>query len=78
MLNRRAAAIVTFLNGISLQPARSRALRRGRPRRWRGLHAAGEGFALTRANALGPDGLATTGRGHHARADAVRGRPGRR
>jgi len=54
-LNRRNAAIVTFLTGIALRrpdaahcAAASSALAR--------LHKAGEGFALTRANALGPSG----------------------
>src|ERR1700743_3302560 len=54
-LNRRNAAIVTFLTGIALRrpdaahcAAASNALAR--------LHKAGEGFALTRANALGPSG----------------------
>ncbi|HEY4075642.1 MAG TPA: homoserine kinase [Rhizomicrobium sp.] len=54
-LNRRNAAIVTFLTGIALRrpdaahcAAASSAMAR--------LHKAGEGFALTRANALGPSG----------------------
>jgi homoserine kinase type II len=52
-LNRRNAAIVTFLTGIALRrpdaihcAAAATALA--------GLHKAGEGFALTRPNALGP------------------------
>jgi homoserine kinase type II len=54
-LNRRNAAIVTFLTGIALRrpdaahcAAAATALA--------GLHSSGEGFALSRANALGPNG----------------------
>ena len=54
-LNRRNAAIVTFLTGIALRrpdaahcAAAATALA--------GLHRSGEGFALSRANALGPKG----------------------
>jgi homoserine kinase type II len=54
-LNRRNAAIVTFLTGISLRrpdathcASAATALA--------GLHKAGEGFALIRPNALGPKG----------------------
>jgi homoserine kinase type II len=54
-LNRRNAAIVTFLTGIALRrpdaahcAAAATALAH--------LHKAGEGFSLTRANALGPQG----------------------
>jgi homoserine kinase type II len=54
-VNRRNAAIVTFLTGIALRrpdaghcAAAAAALA--------GLHRAGEDFALTRANALGPKG----------------------
>lgn len=54
-LNRRNAAIVTFLTGIALRrpdaahcAAAATALAH--------LHKAGEGFSLTRANALGPKG----------------------
>jgi len=54
-LNRRKAAIVTFLTGIALRrpdaahcAAAATALA--------GLHKAGEGFGLVRANALGPKG----------------------
>ena len=54
-LNRRACAIVTFLNGLSVRrpsavhcAAAGAALAR--------LHQAGEGFTLSRANALGPAG----------------------
>jgi len=55
MLNRRHGAIVTFLTGIALRrpdaahcAAAAAALA--------GLHKAGEGFSLTRPNALGPPG----------------------
>ncbi|HET7085022.1 MAG TPA: homoserine kinase [Rhizomicrobium sp.] len=54
-VNRRNAAIVTFLTGIALRrpdtahcAAAATVLA--------GLHKAGEGFALTRPNALGPSG----------------------
>lgn len=54
-LNRRNGAIVTFLTGIALRrpdaahcAAAATALA--------GLHKAGEGFTLSRANALGPQG----------------------
>jgi homoserine kinase type II len=54
-LNRRPCAIVTFLNGLSVRrpsvhhcAGAGAALAR--------LHQAGDGFALTRANALGPAG----------------------
>jgi homoserine kinase type II len=55
MLNRRSAAIVTFLTGIALRrpdathcAAAARALA--------GLHKAQDGFAMVRRNALGPSG----------------------
>ena len=54
-INGRPAALVSFLNGLSLRrpevvhcAAAGHALAR--------LHAAGAGFAITRPNALGPDG----------------------
>ena len=54
-LNRRNAAIVTFLTGIALRrpDAAHCAAAAGT---LAGLHKAGEGFALTRTNALGPKG----------------------
>ncbi len=54
-LNRRNGAIVTFLTGISLRrPDVAHCAAGGAA--LAGLHKAGEGFALTRANALGPKG----------------------
>ena len=54
-LNRRNAAIVTFLTGIALRrPDVAHCAAGGAA--LAGLHKAGEGFALTRANALGPPG----------------------
>ena len=54
-LNRRNAAIVTFLTGIALRrpDAAHCASAAGT---LAALHKAGEGFALSRTNALGPDG----------------------
>src|ERR1700761_5794168 len=54
-LNRRNAAIVTFLTGIALRrpDAAHCASAAGALAT---LHKAGEGFALTRGNALGPNG----------------------
>src|ERR1700710_1429806 len=54
-LNRRHAAIVTFLTGIALRrPDVAHCAAGGAA--LAGLHKAGEGFAMTRANALGPQG----------------------
>ena len=54
-LNGRNAAIVTFLTGISLRrPDAAHCASAGAA--LAGLHKAQEGFALTRANALGPTG----------------------
>ena len=54
-LNRRNAAIVTFLTGIALRrPDVAHCAAGGAA--LAGLHKAGEGFALKRANALGPAG----------------------
>jgi homoserine kinase type II len=54
-LNRRNAAIVTFLTGIALRrPDVAHCAAGGAA--LAGLHKAGEGFALSRANALGPRG----------------------
>ena len=54
-LNRRNAAIVTFLTGIALRrPDVAHCAAGGAA--LAGLHKAGEGFALSRANALGPPG----------------------
>ena len=70
MLKGRAAAILTFLNGISLHRpdaahcgAAGGALAR--------LHAASQGFALTRPNPLGPAGWRELAAATAARADEV-------
>ena len=55
LVNGRPAALVSFLNGLSLrrpEPAHCAAAGEALA----GLHAAGADFALTRANALGPGG----------------------
>jgi homoserine kinase type II len=72
MLKGRAAAVLTFLNGISLRrpeaahcAAAGEALAR--------LHRAGEGFALSRPNALGLAGWRELAAATAARADAVQG-----
>ena len=54
-LNRRNAAIVTFLTGIALRRPDA-AHCAAAATAMAGLHKAGEGFALSRANALGPKG----------------------
>jgi homoserine kinase type II len=54
-LNRRHAAIVTFLTGIALRRPDA-AHCASAASTLAGLHKAGEGFALTRPNALGPQG----------------------
>src|SRR5476649_1572735 len=54
-LNRRNAAIVTFLTGIALRRPDAAHCAAGAAA-LAGLHKAGEGFALKRANALGPGG----------------------
>ncbi|HKX65068.1 MAG TPA: homoserine kinase [Rhizomicrobium sp.] len=68
-LNRRNAAIVTFLTGIGLRrpdaahcAAAATALA--------GLHKAGEGFGLSRVNALGPKGWRPLAEAIHG-ADAI-------
>jgi homoserine kinase type II len=68
-LNRRNAAIVTFLTGIALRrpdaahcAAAATALA--------GLHKCGEGFGLSRANALGPKGWRPLAEAIHG-ADAI-------
>ncbi len=69
-LNGRPAALVTFLNGLSLKrpdaahcAAAGAALAR--------LHAAGDGFAITRPNALGPQGWGDLVRKTAAGADGI-------
>jgi homoserine kinase type II len=54
-LNRRSAAIVTFLTGIALRRPDA-AHCASAAAALAGLHRCGEGFALTRPNALGPKG----------------------
>ena len=69
-LNGRAGAIFTFLNGISLRrpdPAHCAAAGSALAR----LHRAGDGFALVRRNALGPDGWRELAEQVLPRADAV-------
>src|SRR5258707_6265147 len=68
-LNRRNAAIVTFLTGIALRrpdashcAAAATALA--------GLHKAGEGFGLVRTNALGPKGWRPLAQAIHG-ADSI-------
>src|SRR5262249_11790591 len=69
-LNGKAAAIVTFLNGISLrrpQVAHCAAAAAEMAR----LHHAGEGFALRRVNGLGPPGWKPLSDAIGHRADEV-------
>jgi len=55
MLNDRAAAVLTFLDGVSLRrPTAEHCQRAGIA--LADLHRAGAGFSLTRKNALGPEG----------------------
>ncbi|HWX89285.1 MAG TPA: phosphotransferase, partial [Rhizomicrobium sp.] len=54
-LNRRDAAIVTFLTGIALRRPDTAHCAAGAAA-LAGLHKCGEGFALSRTNALGPHG----------------------
>ena len=68
-LNRRNAAIVTFLTGIALRrPDVAHCAAGGAA--LAGLHRAGEGFALSRANALGPPGWRPLAEAIHG-ADAI-------
>jgi homoserine kinase type II len=69
-LNRRPCAIVTFLNGLSVRRP-SVALCAGAGAALARLHQAGEGFALTRANALGPAGWKPLADACDAHADGV-------
>jgi homoserine kinase type II len=69
-LKGRSGAILTFLTGVSLRKpeavhcaAAGRALAQ--------LHDAGQGFTLTRANALGPGGWRELADATRARAEAV-------
>ena len=70
MLKGRAAAILTFLTGISLRrPEAHHCQAAGAA--LAGLHAAGEGFALTRANALSVTGWHELAAATVTRAEAV-------
>ncbi len=69
-LNRRPCALVTFLTGLSVRrpsPAHCAAAGAALAR----LHLAGEGFPLTRANALGPAGWVPLAEVCDAHADKV-------
>ena len=69
-LNRRSCAIVTFLNGLSVRrPSAAHCTNAGAA--LARLHQAGEGFAITRANALGPDGWKPLAEACQAHADGI-------
>jgi homoserine kinase type II len=70
-LNRRHAAIVTFLTGIALRRPDAAHCAAAATEMAR-LHRCGEGFALSRANALGPKGWRPLARAIHG-ADAIEG-----
>jgi len=68
-LNRRNTTIVTFLTGIALRrPDAAHCAAAARV--MAGLHKAGQGFALTRANALGPAGWRSLAEAIHG-ADVI-------
>ena len=70
MFKGRAAAILTFLNGISLRrPGAAHCLAAGAA--LSGLHEAGQSFALARPNALSLDGWRELAKATAARADKV-------
>ena len=70
MLKGRAAAILTFLNGISLRrPEAAHCAAAGGALAW--LHAASQGFALARPNALSVPGWRELAATTAARADEV-------
>ena len=69
-LNGKAAAIVTFLNGISLRRPHVEHCAAAAAELAR-LHLAGEGFALSRVNALGPPGWKPLSDAIGNRADEV-------
>ncbi len=69
-LNRRPCAIVTFLNGLSVRRPSARHCA-GAGAALARLHLAGNGFALTRANALGPAGWKPLAEACDAHADGV-------
>jgi homoserine kinase type II len=69
-INGRPAALFTFLDGLSLRrPEVAHCASAGAALAT--LHAAGEGFALTRPNALGPSGWAALAAPSLPRADEV-------
>jgi len=71
----RAAAIVTFLDGFWIRrPRAEHCAAVGRA--LAGLHLAGEGFALRRANALGPEGWTALHAKFAPRADEIAPRLG--
>ena len=69
-LNRRPCAIVTFLNGLSVRRPGVRHCA-GAGAALARLHLAGEGFAITRANALGPNGWKPLAEACASHADGV-------
>jgi homoserine kinase type II len=70
MLKGRAAAILTFLNGVSLRrPEAGHCQTAGEALAV--FHKAGEGFALSRPNALSVAGWHELAAATHARADAI-------
>ena len=72
MLKGRAAAILSFLNGISLRkPEAQHCAAAGAA--LASLHAAGDGFEISRANALSVEGWRELAAATAARADAVQG-----
>ena len=70
ILNRRPCAIVTFLTGLSVRRPGVRHCA-GAGAALARLHLAGEGFAITRANALGPDGWKPLAEACASHADGV-------
>jgi homoserine kinase type II len=69
-LNDRPAALLTFLDGVSLRkPDVSHCMQAGEA--LAKLHAAGTDFALSRANALSVEGWRKLAGDTHAKADAV-------
>jgi homoserine kinase type II len=69
-LNGRSCAIVTFLTGLSVRrPTAAHCANAGAT--LARLHQAGEGFALTRANALGPAGWKPLAEACNDHADGV-------
>ena len=70
ILNRRPCAIVTFLTGLSVRRPGVRHCA-GAGAALARLHLAGEGFAITRANALGPEGWKPLAEACDSHADGV-------